>query len=113
MPVNYANAAVPVAPTVAFPATIANGVTYDSGLIQSRGADISVWVEFNHALTMHIIQYADPAGAFVVQDTTVAVGANTPVNGLVNDGKLFAAYRITLANASGSLATKTGANILQ
>lgn len=111
--VPFPGAAVPVSPPVSFPASIANGTTYDSGLIKSRGANISVWLQYDHALTMHIIQYADSAGAFVVQDTTQAVSAATLTNKVISDGKLFATYRITLANASGSPSVKTGANILQ
>lgn len=112
MPVPYPNAAQVVQPPVPF-ADILDGVTYDSGLIRSRGANISVWVKYNHNLTLNIIQYADDAGAFTVQTTTQAITANTLTNKVVADGKLFATYRITLANASGSTSVKTGANILQ
>lgn len=109
----YPNAGTNVPPINAIPASIADGTTYDTGIIQSRGANISVYVKATQALTMHIIQYADPAGAVVVTDTTQAVSANTQTNKAISAGPLFCWFKITLANASGSLATLNNLNILQ
>lgn len=110
---SYPNAGTNVPATNAVPASIVTGTTYDTGIIQSQGANISVYVMATQALTMHIIQYADRAGTIVVTDTTQAVSANTQTNKAIADAKLFGWFKITLANASGSLATLNNLNILQ
>jgi len=110
----YPNAGRNVPPVTPFPTSIANGATYDSGIIQSQGANISVWLQLTQNVTLHIIQYADPAGNFVVQDTNEGtITANTVTNKVINDGKLFTYFKITIANASGSPAVVTHAAILQ
>jgi hypothetical protein len=111
--VPYPNASRPVGTQNPIPASIATGTTYDTGVMQSQGANISVWVKATQALTMHIIQYADAAGTITVQDTSQAVSANTQTNKVVADGKAFVSWKITLANASGSLATLNNLNPLQ
>jgi hypothetical protein len=111
--VPYPNAAGPVGPVNAFPASILNGDTYDSGIMVSHGANISVWAKATHDLTLKIDQYADPAGAILVQETSQAISANTLTNKSVADGKLFGWFKITLANASGSTAVINNLAILQ
>jgi len=111
--VPYPNAAGPVPPLNPFPAQILTGVTYDSGIIISHGANISVWAKATHDLTLTIDQYADPAGDILVQETTQAISANTLTNKAIADGKLFGWFKIKLANASGSTAVINNAIILQ
>ena len=113
MPVPYPNAAqtVSIGPIPTTP--IADAGTFTSLLTQSKGANISVWVKVTHAATLHIKQYADNDGQFLVQDTTQALVANTLANKVVNDGKLFTYFQITIVNSSGATMTITNLAILQ
>lgn len=110
--VPYPNAATNVAPPTPFGDILA-GVTYDSGIMQSRGANITVWLKYSQNVTLNIIQYADAEGTIIVQTTTQAITAATLTSKIVADGKLFTNFRVTIANATGSTAVKTSATVLQ
>jgi|SRR5580765_1892140 len=108
----YPNANSPVG--LEIPASIAAGVTYDSGIIVSRGVAVSVWVKATQNLTLSIIQYADYAGLIpIAAATTQAITANTLTNKIVASGPIFSAFKITLANATGSVATVNNLCIVQ
>lgn len=99
------------APTTPFPATIASGATYDTGLIVGGGA-LSLYASLDQPSVFEITRYADAAGLAPMTVSTQA-NADTGPNALnVNDGMPFRSFRATIKNTGASVATVTHAGIL-
>jgi len=108
----YPNAGRPV-PIPGAPATLADGKTFDSGLFQSQGSGYALWAKASPVLTIHVIRYADEAGAIVVDDSNVVLVANTLASLVKADAKLWGTQRVTIANASGGPSTINNLALVQ
>lgn len=115
IPVYLAGAAqlFPTPPTP-FPATIAAGVTYNSGPILSGGyPGIAVAAKLNQTGIMTVQRYMDLAGTIPVGDLlsdTMSSGNQSVI--WANDGVPFASFVVTIQNTSGALGTLSNTSIL-
>lgn len=113
MPVPFPGAAQNVGTLNTPPIGLGASATWLGGIKQSRGANVAVYAKVTHAATLHIKQYADNAGTILVQDSNVALVANTANSLLVSDGKLFASFEVSIVNSSGGTLDTTYLQVLQ
>lgn len=109
----YSQGSMNVRPFNHWPASVASGITYDSGIIESQGSNISVWLATSAATVVHVIQYADYTGKVVVQDTQKQLVAGKLTNIVINDGNAFCAFKITITNSGATPAVLSTAAIVQ
>jgi hypothetical protein len=96
------------------PASIAASSQVQSNLIATEGfSQIAVGVTASQAGTLSVQRYLD-AGGTVVQGAALqtALVAGTAANLDIMDGKLFAAFRVTLTNSGGSTSNLTNFALL-
>jgi hypothetical protein len=98
MQITTPNLPVPV------PLQIADGATYDSGIVFSDGYKaVSVAVTADHAGSLKVIRYIDLAGSIVQATSTTSIVANTALVVNVFDNLPFVTYRIQIVNGAGAV----------
>lgn len=106
-----------VAPTIpnTVPATIAAGVTYDSGVITVGGYNnFAASAQLTQTGTLTLQRYIDAAGTVAIGDAvTQAMTANTLATVAVADGLPCASFNVTVQNTSGSLGALSKFNVLE
>ena len=104
---------VPVPPT-AFPATIAGGATYSTGVIAGLGySGLAAAAQLDQAGVLTLQRYIDQAGTIPIgAATTQAMSAGVQATVAVRDGLPFSSFIVTIQNTSGSLGTLSGTALL-
>lgn len=102
-------------PANAVPATIAAGVTYDTGVILSYGFNsFAASAQLSQTGSLVLQRYIDEAGTIPIGDPiTQAMTANTLATVAVNDGLPCASFNVTVQNTSGSLGNLTKFSVLE
>jgi hypothetical protein len=112
-PVYLCNGPQEVTPPTPFPATIAGGATYDSGLILANGAySLSVGATLSQAFTLTVVRYIDKLGTIQLDTNSATALAGAPAVLTYNALSAFQSYRITIENTSGSSGDLSDAMIL-
>jgi hypothetical protein len=102
-----------ITPPTPYPATLAGGGVYTSGVIQLGGNGINVAATMTQAGTLAIQRYADVAGTIPVgAAVSTTLVASTAGWTAVNDGFPAISFQVTLTNTSGSTATVSGMAIV-
>lgn len=102
-----------VAVAAGFPATIADGGTWNSILFPAGFGGIAVGVTSDHAGTLNVQRYADLAGLVPVGAVlTVALVAATPKYVAVEDGLPYVSFSVQIVNGAGAIANITNAAVL-
>ena len=102
-PVYLCNGPQEVTPPTPFPATIAAGVTYDTGVILANGAySLSVSATLSQAFKLTVVRYLDKLGTIQLDTNNVTALAGAPAVLSYNALSPFQSYRVTIENTSGS-----------
>jgi hypothetical protein len=101
-------------PVNAFPATIAAGVTYLTGVIAGLGyGGLAAAAKLDKTGVLVLQRYIDPAGTIAIGDPiSQAMTANVQATVAVRDGLPFSAFIVTIQNTSGDLGTLSGTALL-
>lgn len=101
-------------PTVSFPATIAAGATWTSGVVSAAAIkSIVVGAQIDQAGTLSIARYADAAGLVGVGAAlSQAMTANTQAWTGADDGLPFASFTISILNSGGVAANVSKTSVL-
>lgn len=112
IPVWIAARAAAVEPGTPFPATIAGGATWDSGVIDGAGyASVAAGATLSQTGSMVLTRYLDAAGTSVLDTATAAMTAATPASVSLTSAGPWLSFRLTIQNTSGSAGNLTNAAI--